>query len=98
MNNENKFTRLTLEQDDLKVTWEVPYNDVSGEDMMQAIRTIMIGMTFNESTVESAMASYLEEHSNEYKVIDKSDEEKLIGFDFDTQDMNGRFPSPEEYT
>ena len=94
-NEEKKFTRLTLEQDDLKVIWEVPYNDVTGEDMMQAIRTIMVGMTFSDNTVESSMADYINEHSNEYKVIDKSDIENCIGFDFETQGLDGGFPSPK---
>ena len=73
MNNTNKFTRLTLEQNDLKVTWEVPYDDVNGEDMMQAIRTIMIGMTFHENTIESAMADYLHEYSDAYDILFKSE-------------------------
>ena len=71
-NDKPKFTRLTLEQNNLKVIWEVPYDDVNGEDMMQAIRTIMIGMTFSDLSVESSMASYLQEHSNEYEVLLKS--------------------------
>lgn len=75
---EKKFTRLTLEQDDRTVVWEVPYNDVTGKNMMQAIRTIMIGMTFSDKTVESSMASYLEEYSDKYEVIDKSEEEGSI--------------------
>lgn len=71
-NDKPKFTRLTLEQNDRKIVWEIPYDDPSGEDMMQAIRTIMIGMTFSDLSVESSMASYLQEHSNEYEVLLKS--------------------------
>lgn len=71
-NDKPKFTRLTLEQNNLKVIWEVPYDDVNGEDMMQAIRTIMIGMAFSDLSVESSMASYLQEHSDEYEVLLKS--------------------------
>ena len=95
MNNEKKFTRLTLEQDDLKVTWEVPYNDVTGEDMMQAIRTIMIGMTFSDKSVESSMVDYINEHSDEYEVIEKEDDK--FGYDYETQGLDGGFPSPDEY-
>ena len=65
------FTRLTLEQNDRKIVWEMPYNDVNGEDMMQAIRTIMIGMTFSDKSVESSMASYINDHSDDYEVIEK---------------------------
>ena len=90
-NNKNKFTRLTLEQDDLKIVWEVPYKDVTGDDMMQAIRTIMIGMSFSDNTVESSMATYLDNHSNEYEVIEKEDNK--LGYDYETQGLYGDFPS-----
>ena len=73
--NDNKFTRLTLDQSDLHVEWEVPYEDVGGEDMMQAIRTLMIGMTFNDITIERSMASYLQEHFDNYEVYEKDAEE-----------------------
>lgn len=88
-NNEKRFTRLTLEQNDCKVVWEVPYDDVSGEDMMQAIRTIMIGMTFSDKSVESSMANYLQEHSDEYEVIEKEDTK--FGCDYETQGLDGGF-------
>lgn len=64
MIGEDSFTRLTLEQSDKKIVWEKPYEDVDGvDDMMQAIYTIMIGMTFGSDTIYSAMASYLNEHA-----------------------------------
>ena len=69
-----KFTKLTLEQNDLKVTWEVPYDDVNGSDMMKAIRTIMIGMTFSDKSVADSMASFLEEYY-EYSVYDENNNE-----------------------
>ena len=31
----NKFTRLTLEQNCRKIVWEIPYDDPNGEDMIQ---------------------------------------------------------------
>ena len=92
----NKFTRLTLEQNNLKVVWEIPYDDPNGEDMMQAIRTIMIGMTFSDASIESSMASYLMEHSDEYEVTEK-DNNEYEGYDIETQGLDGGFPSPEEY-
>ena len=70
---ENKFTRLTLEQNDLKVTWEVPYEDVTGNDMVLALRTIMVGMTFHPNTFTSALANYLQEYADdEYWVSKKN--------------------------
>ena len=63
----NKFTRLTLEQDDLKLSWEVPNKDVSAIEMVEAFHTLMIGMTFVEQTFFDTLAKYLSENSN-YKV------------------------------
>lgn len=63
MYNENKkFTRLILEQKDLRLVYEVPYDDVSGDDMVQALRTIMIGMSFCDDTVLASFARYVNEH------------------------------------
>lgn len=68
---ENKeFTRLTLEQGGRKIVWEVPYDDVNGEEFMDAICTIMVGATFNQETVHKCMAEWLSDHSlGKYKVI-----------------------------
>ena len=47
MKMENKpFTRLTLEQSDTKIVIEKPYEDVSGNEMVEMLETIMVGMTF----------------------------------------------------
>jgi len=71
---EEKFTRLTLDQKDLHIVWEVRYDDVSGEDMMNAIRTIMIGMGFSDLGIEKAMADYLRDHYSNYDVVENNGE------------------------
>lgn len=76
MYNKEPFTRLTLEQSDKKIVWEVPYEDVGGDEIMQAINTIMIGMTFSPDTVLDCMAGYLAEYGHDkYDVIEHYDEE-----------------------
>ena len=65
---DNKFTKLTLEQSDLKITWEMPYEDLNGNDMCKAFRTILIGMTFGPDTIENIFADYLNEYSDKYEV------------------------------
>jgi hypothetical protein len=70
---EEKFTRLTLDQKDLHIVWEVPYDDVSGDDMLNAIRTIMIGMTFSDLGIEKTMADYLRDHYSNYDVVENND-------------------------
>jgi hypothetical protein len=61
---ENKFTRLTLEQSDKKITWEVPYEDATGEDLVQAFYSLMIGMTFLPTTVRQSMQEFVEDDFN----------------------------------
>jgi hypothetical protein len=74
-NDSKKFTRLTLEQNDLKLVWEVPYKDVTGEDMLQAIYTLMVGMTFNEKTIFNSMANFLMENAYDiFEITEKNDE------------------------
>ena len=63
----NQFTRLTLEQNDLKLSWEVPYKDVNATEIVEAFHALMIGMTFVEQTFFDTLAKYLSENSN-YKV------------------------------
>ena len=76
-NDKEEFTRLTLEQSDKKIVWEKPYEDVDGvDDMMQAIYTIMIGMTFSSDTIYSAMASYLNEHAKHLFYVSEISDEK----------------------
>ena len=76
MIGEDRFTRLTLEQSDKKIVWEVPYEDVDGtDDMMQAIYTIMIGMTFTPSTIFASMGNFINEKSKDLEVIEKETNE-----------------------
>ena len=68
MKMENKpFTRLTLEQSDTKIVIEKPYEDVSGNEMVEMLETIMIGMTFLPETVYKSMKDRVEELSEIYE-------------------------------
>lgn len=68
MKMENKpFTRLTLEQSDTKIVIEKPYEDVSGNEMIEMLETIMIGMTFLPETVYKSMKDRVEELSEIYE-------------------------------
>ena len=64
----NKFTRLTVEQSDKKITWEVPYEDVDGELMVDAFKTLLVGMTFNPNSIPNILANWL--MSNAYDLYD----------------------------
>lgn len=68
MKMENKpFTRLTLEQSDTKIVIEKPYEDVSGNEMIEMLETIMIGITFLPETVYKSMKDRVEELSEIYE-------------------------------
>lgn len=68
----DKFTRLTVEQSDRKLTWEVPYEDVGGEEVVQACASLMFGLTFLPITIIQSMRDYVEE--NKY-ILEKYNEE-----------------------
>lgn len=68
MKMENKpFTRLTLEQSDIKIVIEKPYEDISGNEMVEMLETIMVGMTFLPETVYKSMKDRVEELSEIYE-------------------------------
>lgn len=68
MKIENKpFTRLTLEQSDTKIVIEKPYEDISGNEMIEMLETIMVGMTFLPETVYKSMKDRVEELSEIYE-------------------------------
>ncbi|MBR6907805.1 hypothetical protein IKN40_04895 [bacterium] len=88
-----EFTKLTLEQSGLKLTWEVPYEDVNYSDMMNAIKTIMVGMTFWEEQVYDAMANYLREYaSDKYDVIEIVNNDDYDTPKVDIEDTSGITP------
>lgn len=64
MYNDDKFTRLTLENSEKKIVWEVPYEDIGGDELMEAINTLMIGLTFTPDTVIHCMAGFIEGHGH----------------------------------
>lgn len=65
------FTRLTLEQSDKKIVWEMPYEDVGADDLLEAFNTLMVGFTWHQDTLYDVMAQYLQEHASSlYDVYD----------------------------
>ena len=53
-----------------KIIVEFPHNDVSVNDVCQAFRTIMVGMTFTDEAAGEMIASYLEDYyGDKYNVV-----------------------------
>lgn len=65
MIEETCFTRLTIEQPDLKVTWEVPYTDVGADDMISAFKAILVGMTFHQETAQDIVQETIDDFKEE---------------------------------
>ena len=66
-----EFSRFTVEISGReKITVEFPTPDVTVDDVCQAFRTIMVGMTFTDETAGEMIASYLEEYyGNRYNIV-----------------------------
>lgn len=66
-----EFTKITAEVSGReKIIIEFPNTDVNVEDICQAFRTIMVGMTFTDEAAGEMLASYLEEYYGEkYNVV-----------------------------
>ena len=62
MDDRKQPTRLTLENYDSKIVWEVPYSDVDGTELVHAFVTTMLGATFSLQTIYESMAAYLDDH------------------------------------
>ena len=66
-----EFTKITAEVSSReKITIEFPRADTNVDDICQAFRTIMVGMTFTDDTAGNMIASYLEEYyGDKYNVV-----------------------------
>ena len=69
-----KYTRLSLEQEGRRITYEVLYEDVSGETMMDGIYTILLGMGFPPETVLRLFIQFIELNGSEQYVICKKND------------------------
>lgn len=66
-----EFTKITAEVSGReKITVEFPTEDVTVDDVCQAFRTIMVGLTFTDETAGDMIASYLEQYYGDmYNVV-----------------------------
>ena len=66
-----EFTKITAEVSGReKITIEFPTQDITVDDLCQAFRTIMVGMTFTDEAAGTVIASYLMKYYKDlYNVI-----------------------------
>jgi len=71
---EKRITKITIENYDKKVSWEVPYNDTNLEDMFDAFIGLLTTITYNYDGIIEFMKEYAEERlPNEYEDNENND-------------------------
>ena len=71
---EFKGTRLTLEIDGEKAVWESPYRDHNVEDILQALRGLMVVHTFFDESFINGCGGMYEENKCLYEEKEKEDD------------------------
>ena len=56
-------TKITMTSYDTTMSWEVPYSDVTIEDMLQGILACMVGLTWSQEQIIIGMKNFVEEHA-----------------------------------
>ena len=70
---EIKGTRLTLEIGESKAIWESPYEDHSVEDILQALRGLLVAHTFMDESVVNCCGNLYEENKFLYEKEEEDD-------------------------
>ena len=61
MIEEKRLTKITIENYDKIVSWEVPYNDVNLDDMFDAFVGLLTTLTWHNDSIIEFMKEYAEE-------------------------------------
>lgn len=64
---EFKGTRLTLEINGEKAVWENPYNDLTVEDILQALRGLLVVHTFMDGSFVQTCGNIYDENIELYE-------------------------------
>lgn len=66
---ESVYTRVTLElhdeefpEGDKRVIWEVPFSELRLSDILDCVRTLMVGATYSEETFKKMLVEYVSEN------------------------------------
>ena len=54
---------------DRVLVWEKPNSEITTEDMVECVRTLMYGLTFSEKTINNMFVNYVLEN----RLLDKKD-------------------------
>ena len=64
MLEERRISKITVDNYDYTVSWEVPYNDTSLDDFLQGFVSCLVGVTYSEENVLRGMYEYAKERLN----------------------------------
>ena len=72
-NNYVKFTVEIHDEEfsdmDRRIVWEKPSSEITTEDMVECVRTLMYGLTFSEKTINNMFVNYVLEN----RLLEKKD-------------------------
>lgn len=68
---DEKKTKLTLQIGDTITSWEVPYEDISVDDLMDAFQGLCVGQTFVPESFWRACRDFYLEHECLYEEKEK---------------------------
>lgn len=57
------YTRITLEQSMKKASWEIPFEDISASDILDAFSTIALCLGFGPSSIIEAANHFINVNS-----------------------------------
>ena len=64
MLEERRISKITVDNYDYTVTWEVPYSDTSLDDLLQGFVSCLVGVTYSEENILRGMYEYAKERLN----------------------------------
>lgn len=77
MLDEKIISKITVENYDYVVSWELPYNDTSIDDFLQGFVSCLVGVTYNENSILEAMYEYAKDRLD----IDKDSKDECDAID-----------------
>ena len=66
-----RFTRITFEEPTKKVTYEIPFIDITAGDVLDAMNTIALCLGFERETIINAAVEHIEMYSDRYAITQK---------------------------
>jgi len=70
-NDEKSITKITIENYDMKSSWEIPHSDFSLDEILNAIVGLLVTIGYNERVVVGAMKEFADQSCEFYRENDE---------------------------